>query len=147
GLLFNGGVEAADGTVQPYNTLPLTILQIGVALVSYQGNSGTWSQRLYRRDLRGAEGDPTEDMIRLLERRQARSGRSGGSDRFSELLQRGIMAYAERALLLRRSTASWRMGHGNPAPYELITGSGSLELMLAATTLLRELIERHRRFV
>ena len=40
GLLFNGGVEACDGIVQVHDTLPLTIYQIGVSLVSYQGASG-----------------------------------------------------------------------------------------------------------
>jgi hypothetical protein len=149
GLLFNGGVEACDGTVQGYDTLPLSISQIGVSLVSYQGNQGTWSQRLFRRDLRSAGGDPTEEMLDLLERRQARgTGAEGGRrDQMSELARRGIMTYAERAILLRRSEARWRLGHGNPAPYELITGSGMLELMVEATRVIRELVERHQRFV
>ncbi len=42
GLLLNGGVEACDGTHQVHDTLPLTIFQIGVSLVSYQGNQGAW---------------------------------------------------------------------------------------------------------
>jgi hypothetical protein len=41
-------------------------------------------------------------------------------DRFSELGRRGIMSYAERAVLLHRSQAPWRLGHGHPAPYELL---------------------------
>jgi hypothetical protein len=57
------------------------------------------------------------------------------------------MDYAERALLLRNSPAVWRMGHGNPVTYELLTGAGILELMAAAHGVLRELIERHRKFV
>lgn len=48
GLLFNGGVEACDGTIQIHETLPLTIYQIGVSLVSYRGDQGTWGQRLFR---------------------------------------------------------------------------------------------------
>src|SRR5215213_5580990 len=39
------------------------------------------------------------------------------------------------------------MGHGNPAPYELITGSGSLDLMIESTRVIRELVEGHQRFV
>ncbi len=149
GLLFNGGVEACDGTIQPYDTLPLTIFQVGVSLVSYQGNQGTWSQRLYYRDLRLGAGDPLTEMIELLQRREAPGGREGAGRRarLSELAQRGIMAYAERAILLRRSSAIWRMGHGNPAPYELITGSGMLELMVESTKIIRELIEDHQKFV
>lgn len=149
GLLFNGGVEACDGTRQVHDTLPLTIFQIGVCLVSYLGNQGSWSQRLFRRDLRVATSDPTEEMIALLERRQLRGGlnQSGQKDRLSDLAQRGIMSHAERAILLRRSTAAWRLGHGNPAPYELITGSGSLDLMIESTKIIRELVEDHQRFV
>lgn len=149
GLLFNGGVEACDGTQQVHDTLPLTILQVGISLVSYQGHQGTWGHRLFRRDLRVASGDPTQEMLELLERRERRGGLNHPSrrDTLSELARRGIMAYGERAILLRRSTAQWRMGHGNPAPYELITGSGSLDLMIEATKIIRELVEHHQKFV
>jgi hypothetical protein len=149
GLLLNGGVEACDGTHQVHDTLPLTIFQIGVGLVSYQGNQGTWGHRLFRRDLRVNGPDPTEEMLQLLEQRAQRGGLNQPSqkDSLSELARRGIMSYAERAILLRRSTAPWRMGHGNPAPYELITGSGSLDLMVEATKVVRSLVEGHQKFV
>jgi len=52
GILFSGGIEACDATLLSHDSVPLTIFQIGVSLVSYQGNHGTWGQRLYRRDLR-----------------------------------------------------------------------------------------------
>lgn len=105
--------------------------------------------RLFRRDLRMAGGNPTDEALRLLERREQRGGLNQPSrrDTLSELAQRGIMAYAERAILLERSTATWRMGHGDPAPYELITGSGNLDLMIEATNILRKLIEDHQKFV
>jgi hypothetical protein len=149
GLLFNGGVEACDGTQQVHDTLPLTIFQIGVSLVSYQGHQGTWGHRLFRRDLRVSTGDPTKEMQDLLERRSRRDGLNQPSQRdtLSELARRGIMSYAERAILLRRSNATWRVGHGNPAPYELITGSGSLDLMIESTKIIRELVEGHQRFI
>lgn len=149
GLLFNGGVEACDGTQLAHDTIPLTIFQVGICLISYQGDQGTWVQRLFRRDLRAAIDDPTAEMLALLERRQRRGGLNQPSqrDRLSELLRRGIMAYGERAVLLRRSQAPWRMGHGSPAPYELITGSGSLDLMIESTRMLRELIEQHQKFL
>lgn len=149
GLLFNGGVEACDGTQQAHDTLPLTILQVGISLVSYQGHQGTWGQRLFRRDLRVASEDPTQEMLELLERREHRGGLNQASrrDTLSELARRGIMSYGERAILLRRSTAQWRMGHGNPAPYELITGSGSLDLMIESTKIIRELVEQHQKFL
>lgn len=149
GILFNGGVEACDGRRLLHDTLPLTIYQIGVSLVSYQGNQGTWGQRFFRKDLRVSSGDPTEEMVRLLEQRERRGGLNQPSrkDALSDLAQRGIMAYAERAILLARSAAVWRMGHGSPAPYELITGSGNLDLMIEGTRVIRQLVEGHQKFV
>src|SRR5262249_9115940 len=52
-----------------------------------------------------------------------------------------------RAILLKQSGAVWRMGHGNPITYELLTGADILELMVAATGVMRELIEKYRKFV
>lgn len=149
GLLFNGGVEACDGTVQVHDTLPLTIYQVGVALVSYAGDQGTWHQRLFRRDLRQRGGDPVEELWRMLERREQRAALNHGTpgDRLGELARKAVMDYAERAILLRRSQAVWRMGHGNPVTYELLTGADLLPLMVAGTTVMRELIEKHRKFV
>jgi hypothetical protein len=126
GLLFNGGVDACDGTVAVHDTIPLTITQIGVCLVSYNGEQGSWAHRLFRRDLRTRLSDPVDEVLTVLERRQKRSGqgldKENRQDKLSELTRRGIMAYAERAILKDKSTAQWRMGHGNPAPYELLTG-------------------------
>ncbi len=148
GLLFNGGVEACDGTIQIHETLPLTIYQIGVSLVSYRGDQGTWGQRLFRRDLR-QKGIQIEEMVQFLERRAQRdsSARMPGQDQLGELVQKALLDYAERAILLRRSEAAWRLGHGNPVTYELLTGGGSLELMVEATRVLRELVEVQQRFV
>ncbi|HXG36825.1 MAG TPA: hypothetical protein VNL15_07635 [Dehalococcoidia bacterium] len=149
GLLFNGAVEACDGTSVVHDTLPVTIAQIGVCLVSYRGDQGSWVQRLYRRDLRVGGLDPVEEALEVLERRQQRAGfdMSSKRDSLSDLGRRGIMTYAERAVLLRKSDAPWRMGHGNPTPYELITGSGMRELLENSLDLLDELVEGHRRFV
>jgi|SRR5579864_2943257 len=149
GLLFTGAVEACDATRYTHDTLPLTVTQIGVALVAYNGQQGTWVQRLYRRDLRESIADPAAEALALLERRALRGGLNQPAEEdLSELAVRAIMAYAERAVLLRRSTAPWRMGHGNPAPYELITGSaGTLDIMIEATRLLEELICGHQKFV
>jgi hypothetical protein len=147
GLLFNGGIEACDGAIQIHDTLPLTIYQIGVSLVSYRGDQGTWCQRLFRRDLRQQGSDPVDEAIQILERRARRSALPTANDMFGELVQKAILDYSERAILLRRSQATWRMGHGNPVTYELMTGGGNLELMVEATRVLRELIEGHQKFV
>lgn len=148
-LLFNGAVEACDGTVATHDTLPVTITQIGVCLVSYQGDQGSWGHRLFRRDLRTKGSDLVDETINLLERRYTRGAvdQESGRDRLSSLARRGIMAYAERAILLRRSEAPWRLGHGSPTPYELVTGSGMPTLLREGLELMRELVLGHRKFV
>ena len=149
GLLFTGAVEACDGTSQSYDTLPVTVSQIGVGLVSYRGDRGTWMQRLFRRDLRVGGEDLVEQALALLQARSTRGGfeQESTRDLLTELSRRGIMTYAERAILTDRATARWRMGHGQPVPYELLTGSGSMEFLRASLTLLRRLILEHKRFV
>lgn len=148
GLLFTGVVEACDGTSVLHDSLPLSITQIGVCLVSYRGDQGSWVQRMYRRDLCVSGPDPVEEALDLLERRQGhgRTADESRRDTLSDLGRRAIMAYAERAVLLHRSTASWRMGHGNPLPYELLTGSGMIELLDHSLDLLGRLVA-HGRFV
>jgi hypothetical protein len=147
--LFNGAVEASYGMSTGHDTLPLSLTQIGVCLVSYAGEQGAWVHRLFRRDLRQRGVDPVEEVLAILERRQQQfePDQWGQRDRLTELGRRGITAYAERAALLKRSHAPWRMGRGHPAPYELLTGSGSMELLVAGIDLLNELILEHRRFV
>ncbi len=148
-VLFNGGVEACDGTISMHETLPLTIAQIGVCLVSYAGEQGSWVQRLYRRDLRARGKDPVKEAIAILERREARSGigQPDKHDQLKELARRGIMSFSERAVLLDKGNAPWRMGHGHPAPYELLTGSGSMELLHRGLEVVTRLVVDHRRFV
>lgn len=141
-LLFNGGVEACDGTIATLDTLPVTITQIGVSLVSYKGDQGSWGHRLFRRDLRASGSSAIDETLELLERRRSRGGVDQPSkrDQLSDLARRGIMAFAERAVLLKKSTAVWRMGHGNPLAYELVTGSGSPQLCAMGVGLLKELV-------
>jgi hypothetical protein len=148
GLLFPGGVEACDGSSQVHDTLPLTIHQIAVSLVSYHDDSGSWHTRLFRRDLRQRHDDPIAETLELLQRRSLRGAQNHDSvrDGLSELARRGIMSYAERAILVRKAKARWRMGHGNPAEYQFFISSYP-ELMIQAIRLLRELIEGHKKFV
>ncbi len=145
GLLFNGGVEACDGAFHLHDTLALTIYQIGVTLVSYRGNHGCWSQRLFRRDLKQSCSDPIEEVLAILEKRNVRG--SARTEEMGEMVQKTLLAYAERAILLERSKAVWRMGHGNPVPYELLTGGSNAELMEAGINVLRKLIEGHQKFL
>lgn len=146
-LLFNGAVEACDGTSVEYDTLPVTITQIGVCLVSYQGDQGSWSQRLFRRDLRASTGNALDDLLALLENRRQRGGGSEERGKLSELARRGIMTYAERAILTRKSGAIWRVGHGDPTPYELLTGSGSMHLLDKSLDVIEELVTKHQKIL
>lgn len=149
GLLFNGGVEACDGINAVHDTLPLTITQIGVCLVSYNGEQGAWAHRLFRKDLRERLSDPVDEVLRVLERRERREAQGQTGNGLSELARRGIMAYAERAILQRKSNAPWRMGHGNPLPYELLTGlwASRRSRIAVSIELIKWYVMQHRRFV
>ena len=145
-VLFNGEVEACDGTSEKHDSLAVTIYQIGISLVSYAGSEGCRHQQLFRRDLRRKADDPVAALIDLLERRRRREGlSSSSSDELSELARRGIMSYMERHVLVHAGKAEWRMGHGSPAPLELI-GIGLVDLEIRSIRLVRELVA-HGRFV
>lgn len=150
GLLFTGQVECADGTIALHDTLPLSVAQIGVGLVSYRGDQGTWVHRLFRRDVRARRpDDPAAEVLELLEarRRRAAFNQEGAeTDPLSSLARRSLMTYAERAVLLHKATARWRLGHGSPAPVELLTSAAG-PFLDASLTMLRQLILEHRRFV
>jgi len=152
GLLFNGGTEASDGTIVSHDTLPLTITQIGICLVSYQGEQGAYAHRIFRKDLQLKGEDPVKEILQLLEERRNR-GTTGPAEETTSagrsiLAQRGLMAYAERAILMEKATARWRLGHGNPIPYELLTGywAGREEMARAAIGLFKKIVE-YKRFV
>lgn len=149
GLLFNGGVEACDGTSVVHDTVPLTITQLGICLVSYNGQQGAWAHRLYRRDLRTRMTDPVDEVLAVLERRERRESIGQEGETLSELARRGIMTYAERAILREKSSASWRLGHGSPAPYELLTGlwSSQRDRIRMSLDLIRWYALEHKRFL
>ncbi|MBN9523153.1 hypothetical protein J0H58_32335 [bacterium] len=148
-LLFNGSVECADGTCQTHDTLALTVYRVGVSLVSYRGDQGSWATQLFRKDLRERRGDPTEEMFALLEARGRRSGlnQPDRRDGLSELAQRAVMSHAEARVLLGEAKALWRMGHGSPAPYQLLAGAGNPDVAIESVKVLRDLLAGYKRFV
>lgn len=146
-VLFNGGIEACDGTVAIHDSLILSVLQIGISLVAYQGSQGTWVQRFYQRDLRARYAAPFEEAKAMLKERGRRSAAGeDGESAPSRLFSRALMEYAERAALLELSTRRWRMGHGNPIPVTLWTPA-SRELVRATIDVTRRLIMEQPRFV
>lgn len=157
-VLFNGHVEACDGTRVAVSTLPVTVVQIGICLTSYQGHGdgGTLGHRLYRHDIMRRNGDAEQEVLDFLARRSRRSRTDGPGAEFgnddrpvdiSDMLCRALMIYAERAMLTERSTSTWRMGHGGPMPHELIVGSGRNEMAFASLEMLRKLLLSHKKFI
>ena len=151
--LLAGGAAAVGSAASFHDTLAVGATQLGLCLAAYERPGGRgagspgWGLRLFRRDLR-ERGDPVAEIERLLHRRAERTdaGRGGGRERLAELARRGIRTYAERAILLDRAESAWRFGGGPFAPLELLTGSGSRELLHAGLDLLERWVESHPRF-
>lgn len=157
-ILFNGLIEAADGTRVAVKTLPVTVFQIGVCLTSYlgTGDGGTIGNRLYRHDIMRRNGNAEDEVLAFLSRRARRKkrdvirqefGDDGQATGISDMMCRALMIYAERAMLVDRSQKDWRMGHGGPMPHELITGSGRNKMAFASIEMLRRLLLGHKRFI
>ena len=153
-ILFNGNVEACDGTRIVVNTLPVTVVQIGICLTSYlgTGDGGSIVHRLYRHDITRPNSDVEQQVRDFISQRARRKRRSGdGSDDdsmpLSDLLCRALMIYGERAMLADRSDRVWRLGHGSPMPHEMLVGSGREELTWASLNVLRGLLEGHKKFI
>ncbi|RYZ16896.1 MAG: hypothetical protein EOO70_03350 [Myxococcaceae bacterium] len=148
GYLFRGNVEAVNGRAVSHDTLALGITQLGIAAVGYGGSSGTFSQRLFRKEVTFQMDDPFKEAREYVERREIRSRKGPrNKDSLSRLATRGIRTYAERAILVDRVQAEWRMGLGNPLPYELVTGSGYRGLLDASLQMLANLVDRQQKFV
>jgi hypothetical protein len=145
-LLFPGRVEAVASMVASHDSLPLGITQLGVAIVGYGGMSGTFSQRLFRKELSTGNEDPVRDAMECMAERHNRSG-MGRRDLLSMLARRGLRDYCERAILLDKSQAEWRIGQGNPCSRELLSGSGYPRLLMASLKMLSRLIGGHKKFV
>jgi hypothetical protein len=151
-VLFNGLVEACDDTRAVIDTLPITIINIGIAMTTYaeQGNGSTFGQRLYRHEIRQRSRDPERDLEDFIARRQRRDiAGYEGEDLISssDMMSRALMSYAERALLAFKSDRPWRMGHGNPFSYEVFTGAGHPEIPVRGAAVLTELFGVHKQAV
>lgn len=144
-LLFRGKVDAACGTSASHDSLPIGISQIGVAVVGYGGTAGAFSQRLFRKEVAARGANPLQEAMDYINMRQNRF--RGYQDAQSRMARRGIRAYAERAALLNKSSAEWRMGLGNPCAHDLLSGSGYMGLLELSLDVLQKLIHEHKKFV
>lgn len=145
-LLFPGRVEAVTSMVASHDSLPLGITQLGAAIVGYGGTSGTFSQRLFRKELSTGNADPIRDALECMGVRHERSG-MGRRDLLSMLARRGLRDHSERAILLEKAQAEWRIGQGNPCSRNLLSGSGYPRLLMASLEMLSKLIGVHKKFV
>ena len=148
--LLDGGAASVGTESAAHESPRMGVAQVGVCLAQYDGRQagGGWGTRLYRRN-QAVAGDAMERALQLLESQAARQVRErlrpdGGADDDrgpAELARRGIAAYAERAILLDEATAPWRFGRGPFAPYELLTGSGNMEILRRGLAVLRRYVE------
>lgn len=147
-VLFNGLVEACDANSHVFHTLPVQIIQIAIATITYNGEEQTWANRIFRRDipLRGGSS-LIDETIELLNRRSGGVENGGSRKKITDQLRRGIMTYMERAVLVEKARAPWRMGHGNPLAYEILTGSGQPELIVLGVPMLQRLVLEHKKFI
>ena len=147
-VLFNGLVEACDANSHVFHTLPVQIIQIAVSTVTYNGQEHTWANRIFRRDipLRGG-ASLIDETIELLKRRSGAPEAGGSRRKVTDQLRRGIMTFMERSILVDKARAPWRMGHGNPLAFEILTGSGQVELIKKGIPVLERLILQHQKFV
>ncbi|QSQ25162.1 hypothetical protein JY651_09615 [Pyxidicoccus parkwayensis] len=144
-LLFQGRVDAVASSSVSHDSIPIGISQIGVAVVGYGGTSGAFSQRLYRKEVAQRSGDGLKEAMDYIDMRQNRF--KDRHDSQSRLARRGIRAYGERAALLNKSSAEWRMGMNNPCSHELLTGSGYMSLLEKSIDVLNKIINEHKKFV
>jgi hypothetical protein len=144
-LLFSGHVQAVDGASVVHQTLPMTIFQTAIALATYLGDHGTWGHRVFQKDVKVSGRTALDRTLELLAQRKAAEDADEAG--ISDMLRRGLMANAALAVMARKAVAPWRMGHGHPLPYELLTGAGMPELIELSIPLFRELLFDHKRFL
>ena len=111
----------------------------------------SWQATFFRDDYPIRGGNPVQGIREFLDRRGRRSPSGPGAgidmDRVTSLLRRGLMATSERKALLEQTGVRWRMGHGIPAPLELLTGSGYAALIDEALPILERLLLQDKRWV
>jgi hypothetical protein len=148
-FLYNGLTEAVCGAYIAHETVPLSIAQAGICVVGYSGRHDQWYERLLRRELLIELDDPLAEAEAVLGLRD-RWSRPGTPDRLhqlSELARRGFVSYMERRIMLTQCEGKWKIGYGQPAPLELLTGMGNMELLEMSLELLRALLLDDPRWV
>lgn len=147
-LLLPGRVTACDAAAAGHDGLTATVVSIGVCMVRYDGEMNSWRSTFLRHDFDARAGDPVAKLRAVLDKRAERTEAAvAGEDPIHTLLRRGFMAAAERRALLEKAGTAWKLGHGVPAPLELLTGSGSADLLDLALPVLESLLLADSRWV
>jgi hypothetical protein len=149
--LLAGDVAAVNGVSASHEAKAASVVAIGICLVRYDGRLNSWRTTFLRSDHAISGSNRVQEIRDLLDSRGRRSrpgsGPGAGRDNVTYLLRRGVMAAAERKSLLEKTDARWRMGHGMPAPLELLTGSGSMALIDEMLPVLEQLLLDKTRWV
>jgi hypothetical protein len=149
-ILLSGNVTAVRGASVAHESLVASLVSVGVCLTKYDGQIRSWKTVFMRHDCDLKAGNVVEEIRAILNQR-ARRSRIGpgakGQDGITRLMRRAFQAAAERKALLEKAGSGWRMGYGVPAPYELVTGSGSMDLIDSVLPVLESLLLGDRRWV
>lgn len=146
-VLMNGLVEGCDANVHVFNTMAVQVIQIAVVAASYNAQEESWAHRIFKRDIRIDPGsNMVEETLNLLKRRSPDDTTGQKPKAVTDMMRRGVMTFMERQVLADALKAPWRLGHGNPLPYELLTGAGNPKFIELSLPILRRLIE-HRKFI
>jgi hypothetical protein len=132
-----------------HENLPLSVGHMGVCVVCYDGRLDQWQHRLAaRKELSITAADPVDHAMAVLEHRHGGRGRGTRTElrELSAMARRGFVAYMERDVMLHEC-AAWRLGYGAPAPLDLLTGMGCMDLLEMSLDLLAQLLAGQQRWV
>jgi hypothetical protein len=149
-ILLSGRMTAARGASVGHESLAASLVSVGISLTRYDGQIRSWRTMFMRQDCDLRTGNPVKEIRAILNQRARRSRvgpGSSGHDSISRLMRRAFQSAAERKSLLEKAGPGWRMGYGVPAPYDLLTGSGSMGLIDAVLPVLENLLLNEKRWV
>jgi hypothetical protein len=149
-VLLPGKLVAARGASVGHDSLVASLVSVGICLIRYDGKMRSWRTIFLRHDCDVRSSNPVDEILAVLDRRARRSSAgpgASGQDSISRLMRRAFQSAAERKSLLEQNGSGWCMGYGLPAPYELLTGSGSMDLIEAALPVLESLLLGEKRWI
>jgi hypothetical protein len=149
-VLLSGKMTAVRGASIGHDSLAASLISVGVSTTRYDGQIRSWRTYFMRHDCDIRTAHPIEEIRKILDQNARRSTVGPGArghDTITRLMRRAFQSAAERKCLLEKGGTGWRMGYGVPAPYDLLTGSGSMGLIDAVLPVLEELLLAERRWV